>query len=68
MQLIKACSNELASLGKPMDHEDLIEKILDGLGDNYQSIIDVVNGRETTISFDELLEKLINKELLLQHQ
>ena len=34
-QLIKAHSNELASLGKLMDHEDLIEKILDELGDDY---------------------------------
>ena len=43
----------------------MIEKILDGLDDNYQSIIDAVNGRDSTISFDELHEKLINKELSL---
>ena len=68
MKLIKACTDELASLGKPMDYEDLIKKILDDLGDDCQSVIDVVNGRETPISFDELHEKLINKELSLQHQ
>lgn len=35
---------------------------------NYQSIIDVVNGRDSTISFDELHEKLINKELSLRNK
>lgn len=48
-----------------MDHEDLIENILEGLDDDYRSIIDIVEGRETTISFDELHEKLNNRELSL---
>ena len=56
------------SLGKPIDYEDLLEKILDGLGSEYQFVIDVVNGRDTLISFDELDEKLINKEITLQQQ
>ena len=63
MQAIKTWAEELAALGKPLDHEDLIEKILEGLDDDYQPIIDAVNGRDTPISFDELHEKLINKEL-----
>ena len=67
MQSIKARTDELAALGKPLDHEDLIEKILEGLDEQYQSVIDAVNGRDTTISFDELHEKLINKELSLRN-
>ena len=51
-----------------MNHEDLLEKILDGVRSEYQSIIDAVNGRDTLISFDELNEKLINKEITLQQQ
>ena len=52
-----------------MDHEDLLDKILDGLWSEYQyAIIDIVNGRNTPISFDELHEKLINKEITLQQQ
>ena len=35
-----------------MEREDLLEKILDGLGNAYQFFIDVVNGRDTQISFD----------------
>ncbi|KAE8674326.1 hypothetical protein F3Y22_tig00111758pilonHSYRG00069 [Hibiscus syriacus] len=65
MQSIKIRADELATLGKPLDHEDLIEKVLEGLDENYQSIIDSVNGRDSTISFVELHEKLINKELSL---
>ncbi|RVW60364.1 Retrovirus-related Pol polyprotein from transposon RE1 [Vitis vinifera] len=68
MQSIKTRADELAALGKPLDQEDLIEKVLEGLDENYQSIIDAVNGRDSTISFDELHEKLINKELSLRNK
>lgn len=61
MQLIKIRADRLAALGKPMDYEDLIEKILDGHDNECKSIIDVVNGRGTTILFDELYEKLSTK-------
>ena len=66
MQLIKSRANELAALGKALDDEDLIEKVLDGLDDDYKSIVDIINGSDTLISFDELHEKLINKELSLR--
>ena len=56
------------SLGKPIDHEDLLEKILDGLGSEYKFAIYLVNGHDTPISFDEVHEKLINKEITLQQQ
>ena len=62
---IKACADQLASLGKPMDHEDLIVRILVGFDDSYTSVIESVNARDTPISFEELHEKLINKELLI---
>ncbi|RVW74761.1 Retrovirus-related Pol polyprotein from transposon RE2 [Vitis vinifera] len=68
MQSIKTRADELVALGKPLDQEDLIEKVLEGLDENYQSIIDAVNGRDSTISFDELHEKLINKELSLRNK
>ncbi|KAK2651804.1 hypothetical protein Ddye_011660 [Dipteronia dyeriana] len=67
MQFIKGCADELAILGNPIDEDDLIEKILDGPDDSYKSIFDVVNSHETLITFEELHEKLINKELSLHH-
>lgn len=48
-----------------MDHKYLIKKILDGFDNDYKLIIDVINGYDTLILFDELHEKLINKELFL---
>ncbi|KAL4284704.1 hypothetical protein GQ457_16G003810 [Hibiscus cannabinus] len=65
MQAIKTKVDELTALGKPLDAEDLIEKILDGIDDSYQLVIDAVNNRETLTTFDELHEKLINMELAL---
>ena len=66
MQLIKSHADELVALGKPLDDEDLIKKILDGLDDDYKSIVDIINGRDTLISFDELHKKLMNKKLSLR--
>ena len=66
MQFVKCRADHLAVLGKPLDHEDFIETILDGLDDDYKSIVDIVQARDTPISFDELHEKLINRELTLQ--
>lgn len=68
MQFIKNWADELALLGKPVDNEDLIDKILDGLGDEYKGIVDAVNAHETPISFDEIHKKLIKKEASFQLQ
>ncbi|PON47560.1 hypothetical protein PanWU01x14_243190, partial [Parasponia andersonii] len=68
MQFIRTCVDELALLSKPIDEEDLTDRILEGLGDEYKSIADAVNARETPLTFDELHEKLINKEASLKHQ
>jgi hypothetical protein len=62
---VKARTDELAILGTPMDKEDLIEKILDGLGDEYNELVHAVQARDTSITFDELHEKLLSFEASL---
>jgi hypothetical protein len=62
---IKACADELAILGVPMDEEDLTEKILDGLDDEYNELVHVVQARDTLITFDELHEKILSFEASL---
>lgn len=63
MQQIRAKADGLALLGSAMDPEDLTDIVLDGLNDDYKAIIEAIHGRETPISFAELHEKLINREL-----
>ena len=63
--MIKTRANELAILGKPIDNEDLIDRVLEGLSDEYKSVIDAINACDTSISFDELHEKLLNEEAYL---
>lgn len=65
MQAIKSCADRLAALGKPIEQEDLIDKVLSGLDESYSPVVESVNARDATISFEELHEKLINKELTL---
>ena len=65
IQAIKTRADELALLGKPVDDEDLIDRVLEGLSDEYKSVIDAINARDTSISFVKLHEKLLNKEASL---
>ena len=66
MQLIKTRVDDLALLGAPMDEEEITDKILDGLPDDYRELIRVVQAKDTSIMFEELHEKLLNFEASLQ--
>lgn len=57
--------DQLRLLGKPLDHEDKIEYIIDGLPEEYKSVTEKVEGCDTTPSIIEIHEKLINKEAKL---
>jgi len=65
LQSIKAKANELTVLGVPIDNEDLTDKILNELGDEYRELVRVVQARENAISFGELHEKLLMFEAFL---
>ncbi|KAL6321984.1 hypothetical protein AAG906_035903 [Vitis piasezkii] len=62
LHYVKARTDELAILGALMEEEDLTEKILDGLGDEYKELVRPDQARDTSISFDELHEKLLSFE------
>lgn len=62
LQSIKAKADELALLGAPLHAEDLTDKVLDGLGDEYRELTRAVQARDMPISFEELHEKLLNFE------
>ncbi|KAL4562651.1 hypothetical protein LXL04_026679 [Taraxacum kok-saghyz] len=66
MQSLKTIVDELGSLGKQLDQEDITDAILTGLDPtSYKTVIDAIHARDTSISFHELHEKLINHELSL---
>lgn len=58
--------DQLALLNKPMDLEDQIEHILEGLPDDYKKVVDKIEGRETPPTLTEIHEKLLNHEAKLQ--
>jgi hypothetical protein len=62
----KAWSDELTIFGVSLDIEDLIEKVLDNLGDGYKELVRVVQARDSPITFEELYEKLLNFEAPLK--
>lgn len=68
MHSIKACTDHLALLGAPLQQEDITDRVLEWLDDTYQGVIEAVNARDTPISFAELHEKLINRELAIKNQ
>ncbi|XP_010497249.1 PREDICTED: uncharacterized protein LOC104774314, partial [Camelina sativa] len=57
--------DELAILGKPIDHEDQIEKILAGLLDDYKSVVDQIESKDSPPTITEVHERLCNREVTL---
>ena len=68
MQTVKTRADDLALLGSPIDEEEITDKILDGLSDDYKELVRAVQARDTSITFEELHEKLLNFEASLQTQ
>ncbi|RWR81507.1 hypothetical protein CKAN_01019400 [Cinnamomum micranthum f. kanehirae] len=66
MQTIKTRADDLALLAAPIDEEEITDKILDELSDDYKELVRVVQARDNSITFEELHEKLLNFEVSLQ--
>ncbi|KFK22303.1 hypothetical protein AALP_AAs44396U000100 [Arabis alpina] len=54
--------DQLALLGKPLDHDDQIDSILRGLPAEYKTIANQMEGRDVAPTITELHEKLLTKE------
>jgi len=67
MQTIKTRADDLVLLGASLDEEEITDKILDVLGDDYKELVRVVQAKDTSITFKELHEKLLNFEASLQN-
>ena len=52
----------------PMSDDDLVIHALNGIGHEYKEIAAAIHARETYVSFEEPLEKLIDYEEALKNQ
>ena len=58
--------DQVALLGKPYDLEDEIYHILEGVQEEYKSIVDQIEGRKSTPTIVEIHEKVLNHEAKMQ--
>ena len=63
---MKTISDDLALAQSPVDEEDLIVHVLSQLGDDYAHIAAALKIRDTTITFHDLFEKLVDFERTLK--
>ncbi|KAM0032842.1 hypothetical protein Hdeb2414_s0016g00479421 [Helianthus debilis subsp. tardiflorus] len=59
---MKLIADELALAQKPVDEDDLIVHIITHLGEDYKQVAAAVKMRDTSISFSDLFEKLVDHE------
>lgn len=57
--------DQLAILGKTIDQEDQVEYVLEGLPEEYKSLVDAIEGRDIPPMMTELHERLLNHEAKL---
>ncbi|OIT28481.1 retrovirus-related pol polyprotein from transposon tnt 1-94, partial [Nicotiana attenuata] len=67
MKEIKSIADDLAASGSPLTNEELVIKVLSGLGVEYKEISVAIRARDNPISFEELFEKLLAHEVFVQH-
>ncbi|KAM1006729.1 hypothetical protein FF1_003391 [Malus domestica] len=55
-------ADQLALAGKPIDDDDLMELILNGVGPAFESIVTSVQARENPMSLDDMVALLLSAE------
>nr|CAD40946.1 OSJNBa0027G07.12 [Oryza sativa Japonica Group] len=63
---MKVLSDDIAATGKPLDEEDLIAYILNGLDGDYDSVVSAIGMKSEPISVMEVYSQLLNFENRLQ--
>jgi hypothetical protein len=58
-------ADELAATGKPLDDDDVVSYILNGLDADYNSLIEQVNGTTKPISPEALYSRLLDTKVRL---
>ncbi|XP_021819723.1 uncharacterized protein LOC110761548 [Prunus avium] len=66
LQAVKAIIDELSLIDVPLFDDDVVLHVLNGVGPDFKEIVAVIRARDTSISFKNLYDKLIEHEALLQ--
>jgi hypothetical protein len=59
---MQALGNDMAATGKPLDDEDLIQYILPGLDEDFNSVVNSVLARPQAITVAELAAQMLTFE------
>lgn len=59
---MKALRDEIATSRKPLDEEDLLAYILDGLNEDFEPVVSAVVARNETVTMSEVCSQLLNFE------
>ncbi|KAK1610428.1 hypothetical protein QYE76_034101 [Lolium multiflorum] len=59
---VTGLADTLASIGQPLRAEDFTTYVLNGLDDDYDNLVENINGRETPIQPRELYSRLLGRE------
>uniref|UniRef100_A0ACD5UQ02 Uncharacterized protein n=1 Tax=Avena sativa TaxID=4498 RepID=A0ACD5UQ02_AVESA len=59
---VKSMSDTLTSIGQPLRPEELVSCILNGLNDEFDALIEVVNARTTPIPLRDLFAQMLSTE------
>ncbi|KAH0679292.1 hypothetical protein KY284_020377 [Solanum tuberosum] len=65
---VQSLYDELSSAGAHVSNEEMIVKILTGLGPEFREISASIRARESTISYLEVYEKLLDHEHSVKHE
>lgn len=66
MQTIKWIADDLAFIGHPLNEDELIVYVFNGLEPDFKEINATVRARDSPISFEELHDKLLDHETFLK--
>lgn len=67
-QSLRSISDDLPLINCPVTEEELVIHVLNEIGSDFHKIVAEIKARETKISFEELLNKILNFEDFLRKQ
>ncbi|KAK2662259.1 hypothetical protein Ddye_000833 [Dipteronia dyeriana] len=66
MQNIKGIIDDLALISHPLSDAEIVTHTLHGLDNDYKKLQAAIRIRETTMTFEELHDKLLDHEIFLK--